>query len=167
MIHSLLFALSLFAPREPLIVVPENTPFAIEGAEQEYGNPVRFKGELRFEGRYQFDWLVIDGKPESLELRIFPNEADLKLIPFDEDRPVSELLVRNAEVVARSILGGTDAQRLLGGKVLVKAGVGVFRVGAMETAVDCDYRSYVVDVIVAEPAQFLVDIEIMPLRVGC
>ena len=149
------------------IEVPVNSPFKLGTSGEGRGSPVLFKGEMSFHAEYLLEWRIVDDVPEMLILRIFPDAKTLGLLPFAPDAPPTELNVFGAEEVAKQLLNTDSAQVLLGGNVLSEFGSANFRVGELQTAIDCDSRSYTVEILSVEAPQVVAQTAFIPQRRGC
>jgi hypothetical protein len=149
------------------IEIPANSPFTFREAGESSGSPMSFNGEIELTAEFSFEWNIVDDAPESLGLRIIPNESDLSLLPYAKFSRPTELDVVGAEEISRMLLSESLVAELLNARVLRVDGVASFKVGDLTTAVDCNHRWYSVKVLsVQNPKEVAQNLHI-PERRGC
>jgi len=166
-IISLLLVASLIVQRPNVIVVPASSPFSLREAGPEYGDMTYFNGELTLHTANPFEWRIVDDAPESLELRIIPNAADLKALPFAENSPPTQFFVSNPEEAAGYLMTNEEKQSLLAAKLLESSGTATFKVRELFTLIECDSRSYWVTVVSDRSSNAVADTVVIHPRVGC
>ena len=112
------------------------------------GSSTSFSGELRFIGDYDFSWEYLDDELYSFNLHITPKDNYETIFPiFLDDLTPSVLFARNAKEVAKIFLKDANKLgKLLSGKIKSESGTANFKIKNYWSAVDCNQRSYIVDV---------------------
>jgi hypothetical protein len=154
MTKRLLVVLALLAVATPCLAASSDflteRPSPLKLANPRHGRVAHFAGRIRLSGKFFVGWEVAGRKPAHLRVAFFPDADSAKLLPHAaESGPVEELLFPDAERAAAILLDRETSQRILAGERSSAGGEAIVTIGNYRTAVECDHRWYLAELLSA------------------
>jgi hypothetical protein len=132
-------------------------PSPLKLANPRHGRVAHFAGQVRLSGKFFVGWEFAGRKPTYLRVVLFPDADSAKLLPHAADGgPVRELLFPDAARAAVILLDRETAQKILAGERSSAGGEAIVTIGNYRTAVECDHRWYLAELLSASRSSQLV-----------
>jgi len=143
-------------------------PSPLKLANPRHGRVAHFVGSVRVSGKFFVGWEFVGRKPAHLRAAFFPDPDSAKLLPHAaESGPVRELLFPEAARAAAILLDRETAQKLLAKELSSAGGEAIVTIGNYRTAVDCDHRWYLAELLSASRVSQIVAGTREDRRFGC
>ena len=145
----------------------EPSPLKLDSFEKERNSTAKFTGEVILSGGFSIGWAFIDGEPFDLVARLYPDNSSLKLLPHAvSSGNVKELRLSDAKNAAKSLLNTEQAKKLLSKEIVTINGSTTVKVSNYTTAIDCDRRWYMADLVevIAPPLVAKASVKELELR---
>ncbi|WP_226665536.1 hypothetical protein [Microbulbifer aggregans] len=153
---------------EDIFLIPDESPIQLASVGPAHGDVATFKGDVIISGRFVIGWKFLDGEPFQLEARLYPDDQSKMLLPHEAGQSqVEELYLSPAEEAAKTILTEDQARKLLKKEIVTTSGNAIVQVGSYSTAIECDRRWYMVDIIKLVSPELLASVSGEEYGFGC
>jgi hypothetical protein len=172
MTKRLLVLLALLAVVTPCLAASSDfvteQPSPLKLANPRHGRVAHFVGKVRLSGKFFVGWELVGHKPTHLRAVLFPDADSSKLLPHAADGgPVRELLFPDAARAAAILLDRETAQKILAKELSSAGGEAIVTIGNYRTAVECDHRWYLAELLSASSVSQIVAGTREDGRFGC
>ena len=114
------------------------------------GNLVRFAGSVQLTGQFAMVWELRNDKPVYRRITFFPDAGSAALLPRPAgDKPVAEVLLTNPDTAGPLLRDLATAEKHLPREQIASDGAVTVTVRDYRTAVDCDHRWYLAELVSA------------------
>jgi hypothetical protein len=143
-------------------------PSPLKLANPRHGRVAHFAGQVRLSRKFFVGWELSGRKPAHLRVVFFPDADSTGLLPHAaESGPVQELLFPNAERAASILLDRETSQKILARERSSAGGEAIVTIGNYRTAVECDHRWYLAELLSASSSSQIVAGTREDGRFGC
>ncbi|MEW6563350.1 MAG: hypothetical protein AB1400_08995 [Pseudomonadota bacterium] len=166
-------ALALYCPAvfsgETLpLVTPGGTKLVVSKMEREEGIFAEFSGRIWVSGTLVAQWLrgVDEEADNTLDIRLLPDAASIKMLPYFESYPVKQIDLENETEVLKMAVESSVMTKLLHKEIKIVKAEGKFLLGNYIVGVDCNApwaRARVVKAKIPKP----LNLTGTPDQVGC
>jgi hypothetical protein len=137
------FAAERFASEKP-------TPLKPLKPAKDDGNGTRFAGSVQLSGQFLIVWELKNDKAFFRQITFFPDAGSAALLPHPAgDKTVAELLLTNREQAGAMLRDLVTVEKALPGEQLASEGAATVTIRNYRTAVECDHRWYLAELVSA------------------
>jgi hypothetical protein len=121
------------------------------------GNAVRFGGSVQLTGQFAMLWELKNDKAAYRRITFFPDAGSAALLPHPAgDKAVAELLLTNPDKAGAMLRDLATRETALPREQIASEGAATVTIREFRTAVECDHRWYLAELVSAVPKDIVV-----------